>query len=101
MMSRILYTIRDMFSIQTSEFSLYYFQNLDVHSESEQSLAEKMVGRKVKLLVDKSKACPGETVFEIENLSVRCERGVERVKNLSMSLRRGEIYGLADRKSVV
>ena len=34
MMSRILYTIRDMVSIQTSEFSLYYFQNLDVCIES-------------------------------------------------------------------
>lgn len=68
---------------------------VDVQSESEQSLAEKMVGRKVKLLVDKKEATPGEVVFEIKNLSVRCERGVETVKNLSMSLRRGEIYGLA------
>lgn len=68
---------------------------VDVKSESEQSLAEKMVGRKVKLLVDKQKASPGEVVFEVNNLSVRCERGIERVKNLSMSLRRGEIYGLA------
>ncbi len=68
---------------------------VDVNSESEQSLAEKMVGRKVKLLVDKEKSVPGEVVFEIKNLSVKCERGVERVKNLSMSLRRGEIYGLA------
>lgn len=68
---------------------------VDVSQESEQSLAEKMVGRKVKLLVDKQKANPGETIFEIKNLSVKCERGVDRVKNLSMSLRRGEIYGLA------
>ncbi len=68
---------------------------VDVNSESEQSLAEKMVGRKVKLLVDKEKSVPGEVVFEIKNLNVKCERGVERVKNLSMSLRRGEIYGLA------
>ncbi len=68
---------------------------VDVQAESEQSLAEKMVGRKVKLFVDKKEAVPGEVVFEIKNLSVRCERGVETVKNLSMSLRRGEIYGLA------
>lgn len=68
---------------------------VDVKSESEQSLAEKMVGRKVKLLVDKKEATPGDVVFEIRNLRARCERGVETVKDLSMKLRRGEIYGLA------
>ncbi len=68
---------------------------VDVASESEQSLAEKMVGRKVKLLVEKEKANPGEVIFEIENLSVKCERGIETVKNFSLSLRRGEIHGLA------
>lgn len=68
---------------------------VDVNSESEQSLAEKMVGRKVKLFADKQEANPGEVIFEIKNLNVKCERGIDRVKNLSMSLRRGEIYGLA------
>lgn len=68
---------------------------VDVSQETEQSLAEKMVGRKVKLSVDKKPATPGETIFEIKDLCVRCERGLEAVKNLSMSLRRGEIYGLA------
>ncbi len=68
---------------------------VDVNVESEQSLAEKMVGRKVKLLVDKQKSNPGEVIFEVKDLNVKCERGVDRVKNLSMSIRRGEIYGLA------
>ena len=72
-----------------------FIECIDVKSESEQSLAEKMVGRKVKLLVDKSKANPGEKVFEIKNLTVKCEKGVERVKNLSLEVHRGEIYGLA------
>lgn len=68
---------------------------VNVKDESEQSLAEKMVGHKVKLLVDKEKATPGEVVFEMKDLNVKSERGVNVIKNLSMSLRRGEIYGLA------
>ncbi len=68
---------------------------VNVNEESEQSLAEKMVGRKVKLSVDKKPANPGKTVFEIKDLCVKCERGLEAVKSLNMSLKRGEIYGLA------
>lgn len=68
---------------------------VDVAAESEQSLAEKMVGRKVKLVVEKQEKTPGDTIFEIQNLNVRCERGIETVKNLSMKIRGGEIYGLA------
>lgn len=72
-----------------------FIDRVNVADESEQSLAEKMVGRKVKLMVDKDDNTPGDTIFEIKDLSVRCERGIERVKNLSMKIRRGEIYGLA------
>lgn len=72
-----------------------FIDEVAVKSESEQSLAEKMVGRKVKLLVDKKEKTPGDTIFEIQNLSVRCERGIETVNNLSMRIRSGEIYGLA------
>ena len=72
-----------------------FIDRVDVSEETEQSLAEKMVGRKVKLMVDKDDNVPGDTIFEIKNLSVRCERGIETVKNLSMKIRRGEIYGLA------
>ena len=66
-----------------------------MESETEQSLAERMVGRKVKLAVNKTKSTPGDVIFEIKNLDVKCERGLKTVKNLSMQLRRGEIYGLA------
>ncbi len=68
---------------------------VNVDDETEQSLAEKMVGRQIKLFVDKQDRVPGKTIFEIKNLSVRCERGIETVKNLSMKIRSGEIYGLA------
>ncbi len=72
-----------------------FIGKVDVESETEQSLAEKMVGREVKLLVEKEKSNPGELVFEIDNLNVCCGRGIKTVHDLSMKIRRGEIYGLA------
>ncbi len=72
-----------------------FVDRVSVQEESEQSLAEKMVGRKVKLSVEKTPAVPGDVVFKIENLCAKSERGLEAVKNFSVSLRRGEIYGLA------
>lgn len=58
-------------------------------------LAELMVGRKVLLQVDKTPAKPGAPVLEIENLSVRDEDGVERVKGINLQVRAGEILGIA------
>ncbi len=61
----------------------------------EETLAEKMVGHSVKLIVDKTPAQPGETVFEIDNLSVKDRRGLEAVKGLSLKVHKGEILGIA------
>ena len=72
-----------------------FIDRVEVQNESTQSLAEKMVGRKVKLLVDKKPANPGEIVFEVKSLCVKSERGVETVKDLSLSIKKGEILGLA------
>jgi len=58
-------------------------------------LAELMVGRKVLLQVDKTPAKPGAPVLEIENLSVRDDDGVERVKGINLQVRAGEIVGIA------
>ncbi len=54
-----------------------------------------MVGRKVLLEVTKVPAKPGRTVLEVENLRVRGENGVERVKGISLTIRAGEILGIA------
>ncbi len=62
---------------------------------SPEQLAELMVGRKVLLSVDKNPAKPGKTVLEIENLHVVDEAGVERVKGIDLSVRAGEILGIA------
>ncbi|MFO1174282.1 MAG: ABC transporter ATP-binding protein [Paracoccaceae bacterium] len=62
---------------------------------SPEKLAELMVGRKVLLNVPKGPAKPGATVLEIEGLKVRDSAGVERVKGVSLSIRAGEILGIA------
>ena len=58
-------------------------------------LAELMVGRKVLLQVDKVPATPGDTVLEVENLHVFDEKGVERLKGISLDVKAGEILGIA------
>ncbi|MDH5452256.1 MAG: ABC transporter ATP-binding protein, partial [Paracoccaceae bacterium] len=62
---------------------------------SPEELAELMVGRKVLLDVAKTPAKPGRTVLEVENLRVRDADGVERLKGISLSIRAGEILGIA------
>jgi simple sugar transport system ATP-binding protein len=60
-----------------------------------EQLAELMVGRKVLLRVDKKPATPGRTILEIENLRVVDEHGVERLKGIDLTVRAGEIVGIA------
>ena len=62
---------------------------------SPEDLAERMVGRKVLLQIDKKPATPGKTVLEVENLKVFDEDGVERLKGISFHVRAGEILGIA------
>ncbi|MGX9351223.1 ABC transporter ATP-binding protein [Shimia sp. W99] len=62
---------------------------------SPQELAELMVGRKVLLRVDKKPATPGEVVLEVQNLRVIDDKGVERVKGIDLTVRAGEIVGIA------
>ncbi len=62
---------------------------------SPEALAELMVGRKVLLEVDKGTPNPGKVVLSVENLAVRDEHGVERLKGISLEIRAGEILGIA------
>ena len=72
-----------------------YIQTVDVSQVTQSELADMMVGHSVKLVVDKKKATPGDVVFEIDNLSAKDSRGVYVLKNLSLKVRKGEIYGIA------
>ncbi len=60
-----------------------------------EALAELMVGRKVLLEVEKKPATPGKVVLSIQNLTMRDEHGVDRLKGISFNIRAGEILGIA------
>ena len=62
---------------------------------SPEELAELMVGRKVLLHVPKEEAKPGRTVLEVKDLRVRDDDGVERLKGIDLTIRAGEILGIA------
>jgi len=62
---------------------------------SREELAELMVGRKVRMTIDKAPAHPGEPLLRVENLSVHDHYGVARLDRVSLEVRAGEIVGIA------
>jgi len=62
---------------------------------TEAGLARSMVGREVLLRVDKGPAAPGDTLLEVEDLSVLDDRQLEAVRGVSLQVRSGEIVGIA------
>ena len=62
---------------------------------TEASLARAMVGRDVLLRVEKAPAQPGDVLLEVEDLHVRDDRGIEKVRGVSFQVRAGEIVGVA------
>jgi simple sugar transport system ATP-binding protein len=68
---------------------------VNVADVSESDLVEMMVGRVVKLQIDKAPANPGDVVLSVRNISVRNSRGQLAVRNLSLDVRSGEIMGIA------
>ena len=68
---------------------------VDVDKTTPDEMATMMVGHPVSFRVNKEKAHPGETVLALNNLNVRNNKGVLGVKDFSLSLRAGEIVGIA------
>ncbi|MEO0357631.1 MAG: ATP-binding cassette domain-containing protein, partial [Pseudomonadota bacterium] len=62
---------------------------------SPEKLAELMVGRKVLLQVDKVPAQPGAAVLTVQGLNVTDDQGVHRLQDVSLTVRAGEILGIA------
>jgi ABC-type uncharacterized transport system ATPase subunit len=62
---------------------------------SERSLATLMVGRDVLLRVEKPEHSPGEPLLEVRDLHVKDDRELPAVSGLSLTVRAGEIVGLA------
>jgi ABC-type uncharacterized transport system ATPase subunit len=72
-----------------------YIDTVNVKEVNEDELATMMVGHSVKLVVDKTPANPESVIFEIDNLTVKDERKLDAVKNLSLKINKGEIVGIA------
>jgi general nucleoside transport system ATP-binding protein len=70
-------------------------ETLETSTATEASLARLMVGREVLLRVDKETHPAGEPLLEVEGLSVRDDRGLQKVKDVSFQVRAGEIVGIA------
>lgn len=58
-------------------------------------LASLMVGRQVDFTTVKDEANPTDDALVVKNLVVTDYRGVEKVKNLNLTVRKGEILGIA------
>ena len=61
----------------------------------EHKLASMMVGREVFLNIPKPEKEVTDTIFDVENLTVKGDDGFEKVKNVSFSVKRGEVFGIA------
>ena len=70
-------------------------ETIPAEGATEQSLARLMVGREVLLRVDKSPSNPTDVLLDVEDLHVFDDRGIEKVRGLSLGVRAGEIVGLA------
>jgi simple sugar transport system ATP-binding protein len=62
---------------------------------TEASLARAMVGRDVLLRVEKPPAEPGDVLLSVDDLHVRDDRAIEKVRGMSLDVRAGEIVGIA------
>ncbi len=83
----------------TSEVSVMRQGEVVGHTKTEntnrEKLAEMMVGRSVLLRINKSKTQRGDVAFKVENLTVKDDLDVTRVKNVNIEIHEGEILGLA------
>lgn len=68
---------------------------VNVSDTNEEKLAEMMVGRKVLFDLNKKEANPREDVLQIENLTVSGSTGTHGLRNFSLTVKCGEIVGLA------
>jgi simple sugar transport system ATP-binding protein len=75
-----------------------FIETVDVASTSEAELASKMVGRNVDLKVHKNKAVVADAhkyLFTVKNLNVLNNKNLPIVTDFNLSIRAGEITGLA------
>ncbi len=62
---------------------------------TKERIATMMVGREVLLRIEHTPSHPGDTVLEVADLTVVDDRGVTALDHVSLSVRAGEIVGIA------
>ncbi len=75
-----------------------FIETVEVATTSESDLAAKMVGRTVNLSSFRQPLAPiasREIVLKLENLTLKNNKGLLALNNFSLTLRKGEILGLA------
>jgi general nucleoside transport system ATP-binding protein len=68
---------------------------VNVNETNPTDLANLMVGREVEFKTEKIEATPSAEVLTIKDLKVKDSRGVQAIKGLNLSVRAGEIVGIA------
>jgi ABC-type uncharacterized transport system ATPase subunit len=89
---REIMAITDQVSVMRRGEVVGNFATKDTNVEQ---LAEAMVGRRVLLRVDKTPAKPGDVILDVRNVTWRDKAKVARVDNVSFTVRKGEIVGIA------
>lgn len=70
-------------------------KTLNTPETDKTELARLMVGREISFVVDKTPAQTRQAVLEVKGLSARDNRQLEAIKSISLTLKAGEILGLA------
>jgi general nucleoside transport system ATP-binding protein len=89
---REIMAITDQVSVMRRGEVVGNFATKDTNVEQ---LAEAMVGRRVLLRVDKTPAKPGDVILDVRDITWRDKAKVARVDNVSFTVRKGEIVGIA------
>lgn len=72
-----------------------YIGTVKVSDVDENDLASMMVGRNVEFTSYKADKTPGDVVLKVVNLNAKDYRGIKVLNDLSLSVRSGEIIGIA------
>lgn len=72
-----------------------YIGTVDVKDVTKEEMSEMMVGRKVSLEVNKSKASPSDVVLEVKDITLEKEGHKNVLNNISFDVKKGEIVCIA------
>lgn len=70
-------------------------ETMGKESATKERIAESMVGKPVLFQLKRPDALPGEPVLSLQGVTVKNEKGIEAVSSLNLTVRSGEIHGIA------